>query len=75
VYPQFKISGQQLCNSDRALPLQFRFFNVVNMERVLIAQCTTSLQGMTDKRNIDLLLNDMPAGLLVIELLDTLEKP
>lgn len=30
---------------------------------------------MTDKRNIDLLHNGTPAGLLVIEMLETVEKP
>lgn len=43
VYPSFKISGQQLCNSNRNLPLQIRFYNLVNMERTLLSQCTTSL--------------------------------
>ena len=57
VYPSLKISGQQLCNSNKDLPIQFQLYNLVNMERTLLGQCTTSLAQIKDQRNINLFNN------------------
>lgn len=34
VYTPFKITGQQLCNSDKSLPLQIKFFNREGFENI-----------------------------------------
>lgn len=75
MYPPLAITGQKLCNSNKNLPIQFRFYNVVNIQRTLIGQCNTTLAQIMDKRIIDLQNNQMPAGNLIIDSIDTVEKP
>ena len=75
MYPPLSITGQKLCNSNKNLPIQFRFYNVVNIQRTLIGQCNTTLAQIMDKRIIDLQNNQMPAGNLIIDSIDTVEKP
>jgi hypothetical protein len=40
VYPQYKISGQELCNSNKNLELQIQF---VTKDQTILGKCQTTL--------------------------------
>ena len=76
-YPAFKLTGQQLCNSNKELPLQIRFYNLINMERTLLCSTTTTLNEMIDKREYALhhAITNQAAGNFVIQQIVVTEKP
>ena len=39
----FKLSGQQLCNSDKNLPIEFKFMNRHGVENVYLGTCKTTV--------------------------------
>lgn len=45
-FPKFMLKGQQLCNSDMRLPIQFKVYTRDGTENVYLASCTVTLQEL-----------------------------
>jgi len=76
-FPALKISGQQLCNSNKNLGIQIRFYNQEAAQRVLLCQCTVTLTELLDKKQYELrnTVTNQAAGVLNIEQVSVVEKP
>jgi hypothetical protein len=49
-FPKFMISGQQLCNSDKNLPIEIKFMSRQGTENVYLGSCKVTVQEMLDRR-------------------------
>eukprot|EP00347_Sterkiella_histriomuscorum_P001485 403371854 len=77
IFPAFKLKGQQLCNSQKDLPIQIKFFNRQNMQNNLISSVTLTLNEMLDRKEFDLKnihLNQV-SGAVIINQIQLVEKP
>ncbi|TNV80072.1 hypothetical protein FGO68_gene6821 [Halteria grandinella] len=78
VYPSFKLKGQQLCNSDKNLPIKFMFTNQVTAaDKQPLCSVTVTLQQLMDKREWALshVVTGQPAGTIVFSQIQIIEKP
>jgi hypothetical protein len=77
MYPKFMISGQQLCNSDKNLPLEIKFFNRHGTENIYLGSCKVTIQDMLIRREFDLqnFETRAQAGRLQVEYINLVEKP
>eukprot|EP00347_Sterkiella_histriomuscorum_P013503 403364469 len=77
VYSPFKITGQQLCNSDRNLPLIFDFYSRVGIDNVYLGSCSITVNEMIDRKEFTLKnrYTNSDAGVMSIYTFKLTEKP
>ena len=78
VYNYIKFSGQQLCNSDRKLQLEFRFMNRSGTENIFLGSCKTTVADLVDRnQNLELTnpFTRADAGRMIIDHIELIEKP
>ena len=73
----FKLSGQQLCNSDKNLPIEFKFMNRHGVENVYLGTCKTTVDQIIQKKEFELTnsLTRAAAGHMTIDSIKLVEKP
>ncbi|CDW84094.1 copine family protein [Stylonychia lemnae] len=54
VYQPFKLSGKQLCDSDRTMPIHFIFKNRVGLDDKLVGSCCLTLQEIIQRKEFQL---------------------
>lgn len=77
VYNFFKLTGQQLCNSDRNLPILVKFMNRHGLENIYLGSCVVTLQKLLDNREFQLTheITNARTGIMVLENIRFVEKP
>lgn len=71
------MTGQQLCNSDKNLPLEIKFLSRQGTENVYLGSCKVTVQDLMNRREFELtnFVTRAQAGRMQVEFINLVEKP